>query len=474
MNNLQKLQWVLGIVIVVGGFMFLIRACLSKYDTRSSIGSTFVFEQNGQSVILSLVRHEKTTSYEQNRATTRRSISVSYHLQTNELTTGRTLLNKFLVKHKDIKKFPIDLIGANKNIAWFFIGEPVAFNPFTLERTADLKTLEEKNPALKGKFPLEYRFYKMNYDSEEIEIITTDGLTYSLNLSTFIASELKSDKDKKIGDGKDFEKRLAELDSAMARLSQEHSVYAKQYEQNQLGYNQYLGKAKTYRAQQDSLYKERSMIYRNRDNYQKKLRKLEELQRNRQKLRNGSIRLYDLRLNCDTFRNKWYGILSDEEFDRQKDYLNVHNSYGETARSKFYDAPYTYKDTSPDADIKIGKLNLLIDNPVFIQGGLLVDKSTARVVRLTDPDGYIVLHKDKIGEDGLLVLTRVDLKGNILWTTKTSLSNLNDLIVAKEHIVILGSDRRELFGGMSSLFISIDLKTGKSAIYDYFKDEVRE
>ncbi|MEI9809658.1 MAG: hypothetical protein WDO16_18345 [Bacteroidota bacterium] len=54
---------------------------------------------------------------------------------------------------------PVELMGAANKQAWVFMGELMAFDPFTLEEKADLELLQERNPQLKDRFPMERRFY---------------------------------------------------------------------------------------------------------------------------------------------------------------------------------------------------------------------------------------------------------------------------------------------------------------------------
>src|SRR5689334_20481085 len=121
-----------GIVIIgvfIAGFMFLLRSCLSRYDERSVISAPLLFEENGKTVVFSLVKFEKTTSYQQNAGFIRKSVNTSYTLQINDAGTADKLLEQPLKTHQEIKSYPVEIIGASKNLAWVFAGELMAFNP---------------------------------------------------------------------------------------------------------------------------------------------------------------------------------------------------------------------------------------------------------------------------------------------------------------------------------------------------------
>src|SRR5688572_25998328 len=118
---------------IVFGFIYLIRGCLSKYDELSALPRILYFKRDNQSVVVSLVKFEKATSYSRSGGFVRKSVSTSYYIQTNDAMTGIKIKDRKAKHHSDIKSYPVEIMGASKNAAWIYLGEPMAFDPFTLE-----------------------------------------------------------------------------------------------------------------------------------------------------------------------------------------------------------------------------------------------------------------------------------------------------------------------------------------------------
>lgn len=124
------------ILLFAAGLVFLIRGCLSKYDSRFAMPPALYFEENGKTVVFSIVQLQNTTSYSSKGGVTRRSIDVEYSIQCNDASTGTKVNSVAIAEHEDIKEHPVEVLGAAHNRAWAFIGELMAFDPFTLEKVA--------------------------------------------------------------------------------------------------------------------------------------------------------------------------------------------------------------------------------------------------------------------------------------------------------------------------------------------------
>src|SRR5688500_8593420 len=129
--------------IMVIGFIFLLRGCLSKFDERSALPGILYFEKEGQGVIFSIVKFEKATSYSQKGGITHKSVSTNYFIQTNDAVTGKKIADKKVRHNSDIKNHPVEVLGGSNNTAWIFMNEIMAFDPFTLEQKTGLSSLEE-------------------------------------------------------------------------------------------------------------------------------------------------------------------------------------------------------------------------------------------------------------------------------------------------------------------------------------------
>ena len=120
-------------------------------------------------------------------------MSVNYFIQANDGKTAELIANKKIKHNSDIKFHPVKVMGAGNNIAWVFIGELLAYDPFTLEKIADREIIETKNPQLKGKMPDEERYYEYDGSSNSILITATDGTKYLLSTANLKAAAVDED-----------------------------------------------------------------------------------------------------------------------------------------------------------------------------------------------------------------------------------------------------------------------------------------
>jgi hypothetical protein len=110
---------------------------------------------------------------------------------------------------------------------------------------------------------------------------------------------------------------------------------------------------------------------------------------------------------------------------------------------------------------------------VFLQGGFLIDKNTARPIRLNNRKDFLVVSKDIIGNKGKIVLTRITSNGDIVWEFRSGLQEWVDWRLYDQHLYIFGADNEEIPSECNLVQI-IDLSNGKTTAYDYFENRVRE
>jgi hypothetical protein len=175
-------------VMLIGGCLFTMRGCLSKYDERFALPPVLYFEKNGNSFAISLVKFSKTTSSSQRGGFTSRSYDYLYFIQKNNAVTGEKLLSRKIDVPDRLKYYPEEMLGASANRAWIFLDELMAFDAETLEKIADKKSIEAKNPALKGWLPDERRYYQFDNSDSSISFTAKNGAKWTLNTTTLIAS----------------------------------------------------------------------------------------------------------------------------------------------------------------------------------------------------------------------------------------------------------------------------------------------
>src|ERR1700712_58964 len=80
--------------LIIAGFIFSIRSCLSKYDQRYALPPALYFGKGDTAILFSLVKFSETTSYSQEGGFTRKTYSTSYFIQCNRAITGEKIAAK--------------------------------------------------------------------------------------------------------------------------------------------------------------------------------------------------------------------------------------------------------------------------------------------------------------------------------------------------------------------------------------------
>ncbi len=465
------------LIAIVAGFIFLLRGCLSGYDERSAITPALYFEKDGKAVVFSIVEYGKATSYSSGPKGTFKSMSVNYFIQANDAATAELIANKKIKHSSDIKFRPVKVMGAGNNMAWVFIGELMAYDPFTLEKIANREIIETKNPQLKGKMPDEERYYEYDRVSNSILITATDGTKYLLSTANLKATAVDEDviaKNPVEAKIKALKKQEEALEEKYRAGYDRYRAYNKLYSEQKISYAAYLDSGKNFNRLQDSISKWKTNIR----NEISDLDDLKDADRDIQtKIENlaGSNKSYsNICTAVDTFNGKWYGLLSGEDLEKPDTRFKYRSVYTETARNKFYNATVSIKEPNKKA------IELLVAEPekisdaVYLQGGLLLNKTTALPIHLKNDDGFIVCYREKVGYTGNIILARVDLKGNTRWTLNTMLPEFEDWIYTGTQLIILGKDNKNISSSNANLLMIINLQSGKAVKHDYFTDKMRK
>ncbi|NOT52292.1 MAG: hypothetical protein HOP10_13560 [Chitinophagaceae bacterium] len=460
--------------LLIFGFIMLLRSCLSQFDERSAISNPVIVESNGQTVVFSLVKFEKTTSYSRQGGFVRKSVSTSYYVQSNDGISGSKLRSKKIKKHSQVKSFPIEVLGVSNNIAWIFAGELMAFDPFTLEKIADAAAIEAKNPSLKGKLSSERRYYE--YDHQYgIKLTANDGSRYVLNTSTMIASPSEEETEKDPGLAR--MKELQKQQESLRKVSD--SNYAHFRNAGKL-YNERKISGVAYQDSSDRFMKERSIITKLEDSLRKLVQNADEEMdelRDQERLVNtlqSSRHFSQVKVNTDSFSNKWYGILTAEEIEKLPGQFDYRKTFGDADRNKLYVATITIKDPSKKfSKWMIGAEKQKISDAVFLQGGFLLDITTGKPIHLSGPDGFLVVYKEQLGSEAKIMLSRVGIDGKQNWSLNTGLKEFSYWIIHKQRLYVFGTDNKELSSGDINVMHIVDLTTGRIVTHDYFKNKNR-
>lgn len=459
------------IALFIIGFMYLLRGCLSKYDERSAQPVVLYFEKDGKSIIFSVVKFERATSYTQNGGFISKTVSTNYYIQNNDAITAAMIKERKIKHHSDIKNFPVEILGASNGKAWVFIGEPMAFDPFTLETVADLSACEQKNPSLKGKFPPERRYYRFDPIDSNLYFTANDGSTWMLDSKTLVATPQESDEENNPSqrEVKRLEKLLkqnqADHDTLMeqklrkpSRLVASKQIDMKTYQQMMKGFND----------ERSALDKVRDSLQQLKNNAESTDRNGEDLQRKIESLRERTVHFSQMKVNADTSSGQWYGLYSKKEMDELYDHFQYQASYNETARRQWYTSNYAFSKYG-DVLIDKDKAGLKNSSSYFLDGGLLLNKLTARPIRLPKDGSFLIIYRSQVGNDGKILLANVTADGKVNWTFDSQLKEWAVYLYTGKQLFITGTDNKELSSNDCNVLWSINMTNGQAAKYDFFK-----
>jgi hypothetical protein len=467
------------VVLVAAGSFLLIRSLLSRHDERAAVGggggsqsaSQFlVFEKDGKGVIFSLVRYDRTISYSRQGGSTRKSIQSTYYAQTNDLATAAKNGSEKIKGSGELKAYPVELLGAAAGKAWLFAGELMAWDPFSLRKAADAALVEEKNPALRGKLIHERRYYEFDNDAQQIILTAADGARYHLNAITLVAAPADEQEAKPNA----AKKQLKELEQTRMETNEQHK---KAYDRFREFNRQYREKILTFQQYKDStgpIEKETRQLELLRDSLDQLIRTArnnkdaeESAEQMKEKSRRTGTGFSGMRLNSDTLDGAWYGLYTAEKLETVHERFTYQTLYDETARTRLYTAPLT----GEKQNRLIGEDKQPAGDAVYLQGGFLPDKETGTPFHYEG--GFLVVHKDRLGNEGTVQLTHVATSGRQRWTFATGLKEFYDWQLKGHRLVITGLDNSELSAGQVNVLLILDLRSGKAVSYDFFTDKTR-
>ncbi len=465
---------VITIIVITGGFFLLIRGCLSRYDERFALTPGMYFEKDGKGVLVNIVEHEQATSYSQKGGMVSKSVIATYYIQTNDAVSAALLQEKKVKENSDIEYYPVEMMGASGNMAWMFMGELMAFDPFTLEKKCDTKMLEEKNPSLAGKFPKERQYYQFSRDNGHIYFTAIDGNKWELNTNDLVAVASNYNPD-----DSPLKQQITELEKTekltedLLDSSYEQNVTrpSRQYTAKEISYEQYNRMHLRYNNEQEGLYKRRDSIRDVKSKLETRESSAREIERTIESLQRSNPSYYSMKTNQDTVSGIWYGLYSSKEIQQLHDRVAYRSENDETARRQLYTGQPT-RSVSGDWMIDKDKTTAVAGTTSFLHGGFLLDKKTAMPVHLDNPASFLIVHKEQIGREAKILLSRIGYDGKPSWTFNTQLPEWMDWIFNGKELFVFGVDNKNLSNGECNVLWCIDLANGKAAEYDYFSNKI--
>ncbi len=470
--GLRTALW--GIVLVGGiviGFIFLLRSCLSQWDNYGVKGWPGITDD--QKTMVLVKSYSKTNSYSSKNGMTHISYSTTYYLEKIDLASGKVVQKKKLMNHRKIKKGGFQCFGGYKNRLWIFANYLRAYDMNTLEQVVKLEDIENKNPQLKGKMPIESQYYDAHINLGYIAITALDGDKYKIMLDDLHAELIDPESDS-------FEYFSKELTEKINSFKSTYDSLVKGVDYDRV-YDDYRNKKITRKEMEDQISANSEKL--NRLNQtQDSLRGLEnsardifqdqqDLQRMLEDFDAMSSDMSDWVTLKDTAWGNGYVMDKEEPDDQHFDISNFSSMGSESDKVKLFRLVLEVNQKSSSRyDHYIVKKVETLGTDKYLQGGLMRDYRTAKVYQTKNPGGFIIFSRDIIGDKGKLLVTRVDMNGKKVWQTDAQMSfKLNWVSATDSYLIICGiikSDKTP-FNAEADAVRIFDLKTGNLITVKY-------
>ncbi|MEO6970412.1 MAG: PA2928 family protein [Chthoniobacterales bacterium] len=194
---------------------------------------------------------------------------------------------------------------------------------------------------------------------------------------------------------------------------------------------------------------------------------------------NGGYHTRDFLVRQMMLPERWVGFFSEREAtDAGKDEFggklasggagaNQDVVYYETkqARRTFWSGRIgKTKEFSEGTHDRLFDVTRIPDAPEYLEAGLLIQQGTKKPLRLQNPDGFLVLHKTRIDEEGRLALTRLDDNFKTQWTATLPFHDLRNRYESPGHLLLYGIVQETEKGvtGTSEHLVALNLDNGKT------------
>lgn len=177
----------------------------------------------------------------------------------------------------------------------------------------------------------------------------------------------------------------------------------------------------------------------------------------------------DFKVNGDVFGDRWVGMIADDEVQAVTGQWSVPRRSSSTPRRRrLWRARVAFGDS-----IVVGRTAEISDpTPVdgsaeFLTGGLLRHGDRPTPVQTRDPDGFLVLYTDRLGEDGRYLLARIDATGRPRWTSALPLKRIQDVWATDHALLLVGPERRQDDRRGAAVLVGLELATGRCGIFAF-------
>ncbi len=426
------------ILLVVAGFIFLLKGCLAKHDEYTHFDKAQAFHNSQLDIVLYLKQHFIVNSYSSEGGMTNISGRSIYFLETRNAATLE-LIKQTRLKSADKKNTARPtIIGSNEKLVWVFYGEIMAFDPFTHEIVCDAKVLAQVNPVFRNNLPGDSRYYNFNYILNRLEITTKDANKYLVN--NFFATE-------QINESENNEpKEITGFKRMVQNLKAESSKEKKTMD---------------YWTLQDSIRTLEDIIYKKTDEYRRVCESNKKINDARH---NGISSINDMMINVAVIDSLAYTLLTHKEFQKNDNSFYFSNNSYEDVQKKLYIATIQSSDKNSGF---FGMININGWKPVnnaktYLNGGFLIQKETLEPICLNNPLSWIILSSKEVGNESPRILQRVNQQGIPLWIIELPVKGFNDMLLTRKNLVLFINDSDILTKHKQSNWImSVSLETGE-------------
>ncbi|MEO5719181.1 MAG: PA2928 family protein [Chthoniobacterales bacterium] len=188
---------------------------------------------------------------------------------------------------------------------------------------------------------------------------------------------------------------------------------------------------------------------------------------------NGGYHAKDFVVNQIMQEGRWFGLFTEKEAtqagnDEWGDHMKKPESVsleGSRARRTFWSARIgKTKEFTEGTHDRLFDVTRFPGAPEYLEAGLLIKQGTKTPLRLQNPDGFLVLHKTRIDEEGRLALTRLDGNLKAQWTATLPFHDLHNRYESPGHLLLYGMVQQTAKGvtGTSEHLVALNLADGKT------------
>lgn len=133
----------------------------------------------------------------------------------------------------------------------------------------------------------------------------------------------------------------------------------------------------------------------------------------------------------------WFGLMAEPE---QRSWVpGVGKRFGEPVSQGLEIPRQLYRvQMRPDEDGN-RQVTAMETAGSYLQGRLLTTGRHKEALRLRDPDGYLIMHWSRVGNEGSVRLTRVTPEGKALWTADTGIHRVTEVHADPAVVMVIGA-----------------------------------